>query len=230
MWLPALCKCFALLLPLLLCFARVESSYYWEMFADVRIEYTNRDSNVEVGLKYSGDFASYSRTDNVNGKLRIADDSFGCNGSTSLDANGQILLLQLTPACSDYLQSVAAEASGAVGVVFYSPSDRVSLGSKPSNARTVLTTVALVQLGDETVDTFREQLKMQLKPPPAVSISKDYRQVYETSKTFYFVVFAFCILMALSCLWFVLSYVRRCCQSARNRQRRVSRAKRNVSK
>ncbi len=215
------------LLPLLSIFSAVVSSTSWETVAQVSIEYSQRDSDVYIGRKYSGEFADYSRSNNVGGDLRIIEDArFGCNGSTGLDApdaRGEVIVLALTGVCNDYLQALAAEESGAIGVVFYSPSDK-SLSSKPSYAPIITATVAVIRTGDDIVDMFGNK-----RPTPRVTITKDYQQVYKTTHTFYFVVFAFCILMGLSCLWFLLSYIRRCCHSARNRQRRVSKSGKRLS-
>lgn len=221
MWFPGFRKFLAFILSLLWCSGYVESTYYWESYAAVNIEYSGQNSNDYLERSYTGDFASYARESEVRGDLWIIDDSrFGCNGNASWDyslrdARDRIVLLELTDACSDYVQSVAVEETGAVGVVFYTSSDR-SLSSKPSGANSVSITVALVMTNDDIANTFRN-----LRPAPQVQISEEHRRVTASSRTFYFVVFAFCILMGLSCLWFILSYIRRCCHSARRRQRQV---------
>lgn len=213
---------FATLLLLVLYLVRVEASYYYELLAHVTLSGGGLDETTIVG-----DFASYSNNnENIirEGHLALADGTtLGCmrgNATLSLQPGQSIVFLGLTEDCDDYglarnLRQVAA------GVVFYyTPSSRrKSLGPRPSD-EPALNGVAIIELDEGYVAVLKSLIN-----PEQVSVTLEgiYHQYFQTSRTFYFVVFAFCILMILSCLWFGLSYLRRCRYNiSRQRRSRVS--------
>ena len=214
--------CRVLLLWMILasvCTKAAEATYYYELRAHVEIDI---DGSTKTLL---GDFSSYSSYGDTAGQLVLLEDNFGCRGWNSSGTNlvlpkSYILFLRRT-SCSDYEQaSVAYDLRPAPkGIVFYYSSDSErSLSSKPEGARSLPSvTVAITKIDSDYLVRLEN-----LGDPAQVTVTGHYHQSFRTSQTFYFVVFAFCILMLLSCLWFLMSYMRRCHQSCRNRRRRVS--------
>ena len=212
-----MCKPIFLLLILDLCFIRTEATYYYELRAHVQI-----DGFTKTLL---GDFAGYSSYGDTSGELILLEDDFGCPGwsSNRTFSSNYILFLRRT-GCSDYEQASTAFhlRPAPNGLVFYytPDSDRDRLSPKPEDRPKLSTmTVAITKIYP---DDLARLDNLDPGNPAQVRISGHYHQNFRTSQTFYFVVFAFCILMLLSCLWFVMSYMRRCHHSCRNRQRRVS--------
>ena len=126
--------------------------------------------------------------------------------------------------CSDYRKAVAAsEVWGASGIIYYySPDDPRGgkLSRRPSSSpqleRFSATKIKLT--ARQAVTLFSEMDKGAMT---RVSVTT-YSHPLQTTQTFYFIIFAFCILMILSCLWFVMSYLKRCHHSIKRRRRRVS--------
>ena len=187
---------------------------------------------LSISGEYLLDFAV--RKDVSNAKLIVVqDESFGCFSNTS--ANNNITLpskdtyfvvmlpyLAAGSPCTDYHKAVTAkEVWGAFGVIFYYTQDYVlnSQGRRPDNALTItgisITKVVLsVDEATALLSAYSSGFKL------SVSV-KAHLQQFQTTQTFYFIIFAFCILMLLSCLWFVMSYVKRCHYSLKRRRRRV---------
>jgi len=205
-----------LLLPVL-SFVGVESTVYraYELVPHIKLEGTDQI--------FIGEFASYSRLESTPESqstylpLVFVNDGFGCpgNDTDSQPLSNSILLLRLTQECTDYQQAIAAQRLGVQGLIFYYTPDAVdkSLGSRYAERLSDITVVAL-ELGESDIEDMANS--------PHARIEPFYRKsFFKTSHTFYFVVFAFCILMLLSCLWCILSYIRRCQYNVRNRRRRV---------
>lgn len=205
-----------LLLPVLT-FVRVESTVYraYELVPHIKLD-TNQ--------VFIGEFASYSRLESTPESqstylpLVFVNDGFGCpgNDTDSQPLSNSILLLRLTQECTDYQQASAAQRLGVQGLIFYYTPDTVdkSLGSRYAERLSDITVVAL-ELGESDIEDL-------MANSPRARIDPFYhKSFFQTSHTFYFVVFAFCILMLLSCLWCILSYIRRCQYNVRNRRRRV---------
>lgn len=212
------CRLVSLLLPVL-SFVRVESTLYYELVPYITLRAQGLGSKTLIG-----DFASYSDRPNTDElPLVFVPDGFGCprwNDTINTSSNSRFtLILRLTQDCADYEQASAAQQLGAEGVIFYYTPGSVynTLGPKP-NSRSPPLPIAVVSLELEDDDV---QVLMA-NSSPTVSIQEQYRQSFQTSHTFYFVVFAFCILMLLSCLWFALSYIKKCHYNVQNRRRRVS--------
>ena len=209
-----------ILLLLILVSACTEATYYYELRAHVQIEI---DDSTKTLL---GDFSSYSSFADAAGQLVLLNDNFGCpgwnNNGTNLLPNRPYILFLRRTSCSDYEQASTAYdlRPPPKGLVFYytPDSDSDSLSSKPGGRRSFPTmTVAITR-----IDSGYLTRLANLGGSAQVTVTGHYHQSFRTSQTFYFVVFAFCILMLLSCLWFLMSYMRRCHQSCRNRRRRVS--------
>lgn len=239
--LDAVASLLCLLLALLCAVRRAEASYYYEIVPYV----TFKSSSGNFEKQFVGSYASYASADDAYGQLlRAPAEHLECEtrqqatdsttNSTLVSYSGSILLLELTD-CSDYFQaSVVDYRLKADGLIFYYIVDddessgaserRVSLGYRPEGSG-VLKQFAVVLLG-----LTRDQLRQLLDAATGTANSSDVtariepgqRQSVQTSHTFYFVVFAFSVLMLLSCLWFVTSYVRRCRGTVRDRRRMVS--------
>lgn len=205
-----------LLLPVLT-FVRVESTVYraYELVPHIKLEGN--------GQMFIGEFASYSRLESTPESqstylpLVFVNDGFGCpgNDTDSQPLSNSILLLRLTQECTDYQQAIAAQRLGVQGLIFYYTPDAVdkSLGSRYAERLSDITVVAL-ELGESDIEDMANSPHARIDPIY-------HKSFFQTSHTFYFVVFAFCILMLLSCLWCILSYIRRCQYNVRNRRRRV---------
>ena len=186
-----------------------------------------------------GEYASdYSRTkENIRRAdlYVIEDPNFGCRGyippsNDSLNnytlPSRTFLFAVMLPyqgrngLCSEYERAQTAHNNwGATGLIFrYSRDDPQggSLRSRPSQ-EPQLSGITIVTVELERNDALLDRARYQ----PHVTITAHYHP-FQTSQTFYFIVFAFCILMLLSCLWFVMSYIKRCHYSIQRRRRRVS--------
>ena len=213
-----------LLLPVLT-FVRVEATVYYELVPHVTLKGTGLQTRTFIG-----EFASYSRlqstpeSQSTYSTLVFVDDGFGCPGNDTEIRSffNSILLLRLTHwplthECTNYEQASAAQRMGAEGVIFYYTPNAVdkSLDSTYTERLSDITVVVL-GLDESDIDNLLSS------GSPSARIDAFYRKsFFRTSHTFYFVVFAFCILMLLSCLWCILSYIRRCQYNVRNRRRRV---------
>lgn len=200
------------------------SSLYYSMRPKVTISPGpgDRDEISAVG-EYDPDYVSGSRKNVPSANLYVIDDrEFGCPGynhtNITLPSTGYFVMmlpyLGVNSPCLEYEKAqTIRNLWGASGLIFrYELGDPQGgqLRDRPSRSPTLSgITIVVVQL--------------QYKPPKGatVSITAEYHQ-FQTSQTFYFIVFAFCILMLLSCLWFVMSYIKRCHYNVQRRRRRVS--------
>lgn len=180
---------------------------------------------------YVFDYAS--RRDLSSAELVVMEDAnFGCeseprSSNYSLPAKNSyfVVMVPITgnSPCSEYRKAVAAsEVWGASGIIYYyTPDDPRGgkLSRRPSTSlplkRFSVTKIELT--ARQTVTLFSEIDKGSVA---RVSITT-YSHPLQTTQTFYFIIFAFCILMILSCLWFVMSYLKRCHYSIKRRRRRV---------
>ena len=215
------------LLSLLLCAVQRAQSYY-----EIVPYVTFTSSAGGYRKSFGGSYASYAAGNEAEGRLVLAPAShFDCGDSASAADNstltsfsGSVLLLELT-GCSDYIQAVKASQLGCSGIVFYYISDgeqggRTALGYRPDGDFILKSlSVALVSLRRSELNELAVELDSEYDV--VATIEPHQQQAFQTTHTFYFVVFAFTILMLLSCLWFVTSYVRRCRNTIRNRRRLV---------
>lgn len=169
---------------------------------------------------------SSTKKDISNAELYvIEDDRFGCPGYYSpaeLNITFPQYFVVMLPfvdsgvPCSEFRKAKTAQQWGADAVIFrYDPDD-------PHNGRLSNKPTDSPQLSGITIVTMELAWNPALleNSPGLVSIVAHYHQ-FQTSQTFYFIVFAFCILMLLSCLWFVMSYMKRCHYIIQRRRRRV---------
>jgi hypothetical protein len=179
----------------------------------------------EVG-DYHLDYTTVTRAVSYVPLYVIDDPSFGCPGydisniTSTLPSKDFALMvpnLGANSPCLEFYKARTAMRLGASGLIFQYGPQGGWLGERPPQVKKLSgITVVTVEL------TFTPALVYQpgVDPDTTVSIIPHYHQ-FQTSQTFYFIVFAFCILMLLSCLWFVMSYVKRCHYNIQRRRRRV---------
>jgi hypothetical protein len=213
----------ALLLTLVLCgwLVRTTLCYTYELRAHVTLTTDTNDYNPEVLVGY---FASYSSVtvDRTRGRLVLADDTYGCPGSNTTlpkvgTSNSFIVVIPVS-GCNDYLQAKKAEQDSAAGVVLYYTLSDTSTDFASSDEGRLNIPVAITEVGDDILSHLTGR---ELPQYTGVAIEGKHYAVFQQSRTFYFIVTAFCILILLSCLWFFTSYFRRCRYSMRNRRRQA---------
>ena len=203
-------------------------SVYWTYRPIVSFTYGTSSISDQTFVGIYADYSNYQASV-FDSQLELAtDNAFGCT-SIGIESSNITRPLSFSPRpfvimmplsyqdCSDYLKADNAQVFGAAGVVFYylsgSADNRFHSPSRPR----INIPVAAIEISEETLRVIQQQLETS-----NVSIRGDHYSNLQTSQTFYFVVFSFCILTILSCLWFVLSYVRKCRTASQRRQRRVS--------
>ena len=189
---------------------------------------------------FEGTLATYSNASisSTTGILLAPGPSFGCsdiditpsipgNDSNSSDVNSVqattpvpypsepfVVILPKT-ACEDYYQAAYAASIGARAVVFYSTQSGTLTSSLPILSIPVVYTA----LSAEDKDTLEVLLSLENGQVKVELIDAYF--YYRSQQTFYFVVFAFTMLILLSLVWFVVSYMRRCYDTFRTRRERV---------
>ena len=121
--------------------------------------------------------------------------------------------------CSDYKKATVAQSLSAAGVLFYYLPSSSSSSSLTEEDPSLSIPVAAIEISEDLLNSIQEQPE---ENSGLVAILGYCYPSIQSSQTFYFVVFTFCILTVLSCLWFMLSYIRRCRLRAAMRRRRVS--------
>lgn len=183
----------------------------------------------EVG-DYDYDYTSERRDVSRVRLYVIEEPNFGCPGynmsniTRILPPRDFVLMvpnLGANSPCLEFFKAQTASRLGASGLIFqYDRTDVQGgwLGKRPPKTP---------QLSGITVVTMELRYNPAIAYRPGVepayltvSITAHLNQ-FQTSQTFYFIVFAFCILMLLSCLWFVMSYIKRCHYNVQRRRRRV---------
>ena len=199
---------------------RSSLSYSYELRAHVTFATSTSDHSPDLIV---GDFAGYGQasTDREKGVLVLADATYGCQDSNvTLPASARSSFIVVLPLseCSDYLQAKKAEQDSASGVVFYYTSHSTRDSLESGDGRLSIPVVVV-----KTEDDFLDHITGRKTPAYTfMAIEGMHYAVFQQSRTFYFIVTAFCILILLSCLWFFTSYFRRCRYSLRNRRRQVS--------
>lgn len=210
-------KMSTLLILLMWCWlVRGSLCYSYELRPHVTFSTDSSDSGDAV----VGHFASYgqSGTEPVRGTFVLADETYGCQSNSSLPTplpKGDFIVVISLSSCSDYLQAKKAEEDGTSGVVFYYTSDSVKKSLEKEGR--VGVTVVIVELDDDDLAHIDGEDKQYTH----VTIVGMTYAVFQQSRTFYFIITAFCVLILLSCLWFFTSYARRCKHTLRNRRRQV---------
>ena len=184
----------------------------------------------QVG-KYA-EYGNYEANIGPSGLALVPEVDFGCTPSLSHNATRAIspvsdgsfvvMIPMDLSQCSDYKKAAFAKLRGASGVLFYYSGSESVKFSRGSGLDRLSIPVAAIELSDEALNSLQEELRNSNTTSRLISIIGDYYQSIQTSQTFYFVVFSFCILTLLSCLWFLLSYIRKCRMRAQRRRRRVS--------
>ena len=208
-------------------------SLYYEVRPTVAISVPSSDDFQTITRTGEYD-PNYSNTKNdIISRLYVIEDKYsGCpeyftNISLPLPRSSAFVvmlpLLGENSPCHEFLKAKTARNTwGASGVIFqYNPANSQGvLRHRPSQYK-LLSGVTIVALPLSSSQYSALLLKQRGGYHPVVHINAQYHQI-PASQTFYFIVFAFCILMLLSCLWFVMSYVKRCHYSIQRRRRRVS--------
>lgn len=184
-----------------------------------------------------GDYVSYGSSTDLSAKLLVIDDPFfGCTAEAN-ETDVPAYPMQSTFLLPDSSHCTVSEKSTflystyrARAALLYRLSDAndeddrqrrqtgrprtssQSSSSGPTVIRLNLLTVQLTQLLTQQSAGSEVQVRVE-----AQLMQRGFR----TTQTFYFVVFAFCILMLLSCSWLLLSYFRRCHYRWRLRRNQV---------
>lgn len=214
------------------------SGLYYQVRPSINITADSWPSVADVG-DYDPDY-SVTRSDISKADLYVIDDPyFGCPGytpsntsqfNTTLPRRGAYFVvmlpyLGLNSRCLEFEKAKTARNKwGAAGLIFrYNRDDPQGgkLRSKPSQSPG-LSGITIVTM--KLSDARSSPLSNGAGNHPHVTIVAHYHQ-FQASQTFYFIVFAFCILMLLSCLWFVMSYIKRCHYKIQRRRRRVRKPK-----
>ncbi|XP_019855671.1 PREDICTED: RING finger protein 150-like [Amphimedon queenslandica] len=129
-----------------------------------------------------------------------------------------ILVLRLGE-CDHYSQAKFAQDLGASGVLFHAPQSKSSLTSYLATSLDIV--VAFIKVPDATMIKYKTMLSSNATVTLRV---RSVTSSIHASQTFYFVVFAFSVLVLLSLTWFSITYIRRCHQHfSRKYQRRRQR-------
>ena len=207
------------------------SSLYYQVRPTITIT-AGKFNPTRVG-EYDPDYSN-SKEDIRSADLYVVEDpNFGCPGYspgnntqynyTLPEPNSEFVMMLPYMGgdglCSEFEKSQTARSIwGTSGLIFrYDPGDprEGTLVNRPAQTQKLSgITIATMELELNTALLNRVYL-------PRVTITAHYHP-FPTSQTFYFIVFAFCILMLLSCLWFVMSYIKRGHYSVQRRRRRVS--------
>lgn len=190
--------------------------YSYELRAHVTFDTTSGNS----GEILVGWFAGYgdASTDTYRGTLVLPGETYGCpesNTTLPIPSGSFIVVLPLSE-CNDYLQAKKAQEENAAGVVFYYTSDSTNTVTSESDTLTI--PVAIIEVEANLLEHITGQESPRYT---SVVIEGVHYAVFRQSRTFYFIVTAFCILILLSCLWFFTSYFRRCRHTLRSRRRQV---------
>ena len=210
-----------LLFALFLCFWLIEGSLSSYQLRP-RVTFTHVATDSEDVL--NGKFAGYAESSSavVAGTMVVADETYGCPQSNATlrppRTHFDFIVVIPLSSCDDYLQAKTAEEDGASGVVFYYKSDSVKTSLEDSG-RELGIIVALVVPNDLVLLHIEGNDKQRYASVSIQGVPFD--SVVPQSRTFYFIVTAFCVLILLSCLWFFTNYARRCRRSVRNRRRQV---------
>lgn len=183
------------------------------------------------GKRYSaeGSIAGYSNTSftEVSGPLYNANEEFGCaeQNETTRISPPFVLFAPLSDNCGDYEKALAAQRLGAAAIIFYysDSSKRFSSGAFPDLK--VAVTRIRVSSNNKVANDLSRGSTAEVQPisvrGSAVLTTVYLRKGYQ-GHTFYFVVFAFSLLIVLSLTWFIVSYTKRMCGECARRRRRVS--------
>ena len=126
-----------------------------------------------------------------------------------------ILVLRLGD-CDHYYQARFAQDLGASGVLFYAPQSKSSFTSYLATSLDIV--VAFIKVSDTTMSRYKTLLSSNATVTLRV---RSVTSSIHASQTFYFVVFAFSVLVLLSLAWFSITYVRRCHQHFSRKYQRV---------
>lgn len=190
----------------------------------------------QVYRTIQGDYVSYGPNTDFSKLLNVIDDPFfGCAAEAN-DTNVPLYPSQSAFLIPDSSHCTITEKSSflsntykARAVLLYRLSDSneedrkrrqtAQRASGQSSSRTGPTVIRLNLLSDQLT-----QLLARQNAGSTIQVNVEAQLVqrgFKTTQTFYFVVFAFCILMLLSCSWLLLSYFKRCHYRWRLRRNQV---------
>ena len=177
-----------------------------------------------------GNIAGYSNVSFVelSGQLYNANEDFGCelDNETVPLSPPFVLFAPLSDTCDDYAKALAAQKLGAAAVIFYTTDSRRTFTNKRMPDLKVAVTRITVSESSSIANALISGSEENVQP---VDIQGQFVRatIYlsrnqPTSRTFYFVVFAFSLLILLSLMWFIISYIKRMLRQCSQRRRRVS--------
>lgn len=165
----------------------------------------------EPGASFSATYCSQTVAENKRSPL------YPPRNMSGIPQVPYIMLLPLT-SCDHYSLAQVAAREGAKGVLFYGASTSSSITSYHATRLSI--PVAYIQMTENRLAVFRDLL--DLKNSTITIRIRYYSANPRRSQTFYFVVFAFTVLVLLSLVWFTITYVRRCHSYCSRRYTRVS--------
>lgn len=215
-------------LALLSALASITECYsYYELIPKVQFLI---DRQVFVAVQ--GDYVSYGPNTDFSKILYVIDDPFfGCVGANdtaipSFPSQSAFLLPESSHCSNTEKSSFLSRTYEARGVVLYRLSDssdeedreRRQTAQRPNSSRgpTVVKVSVLTEQIAQLVSKQSAGSRIQV-----IVEAQLIQRGFRTTQTFYFVVFAFCILMLLSCSWLLLSYFKRCHYRWRLRRNQV---------
>lgn len=198
----------------------VECYSYYELIPKVQFVIDR-----QVYATIQGNYIQYGPNTDFSKLLSVVDDPFfGC----AAEANETDVLaypIRSTFLLPDSSHCTVSEKSsnlystyGARALILYRLSDEASEEDSRQRRQTAQRTSGQSSSGPTVIrlNLLTEQVTRLLARQDAgsrlqVNVEAQLMQRgFRTTQTFYFVVFAFCILMLLSCSWLLLSYFRRC--------------------
>ena len=177
-----------------------------------------------------GNIASYSNVSfvEISGPLYNANENFGCDLDNDTLPLPQpfVLFAPLSDTCDDSVKALAAQKLGAAAVIFYTTDSRRTLIRRRIPDLKVAVTRITISRSSSIANALIRGSEEDVQPVNINGLSVQ-ATIYlsrnqPTSRTFYFVVFAFSLLILLSLMWFIISYVKRMLKQCTQRRRRVS--------
>ena len=209
----------------------VECYSYYELIPKVQF-FVNRQLYTTI----QGEYVSYGPNTDLSKLLTVIDDPFfGCAAEAN-ETDLQAFPTQSAFLLPDSSHCTISEKSSylyntyqARAVILYRLSDEDEeqenrerrqnsqrTSSQTSNGPTIIRLNLLMEQLTRLLTGQKDGNRIQV-----IVEAQLMQRGFRTSQTFYFVVFAFCILMLLSCSWLLLSFFRRCHYRWRLRRNQV---------
>ena len=198
----------------------VECYSYYELIPKVQFVIDR-----QIYATIQGIYIQYGPNTDFSKLLTVIDDPFfGCVGEANetdvpaYPTQSTFLLADNSHCSISEKSSYLYDTYEARAVIFYRLSDEASEKDNRQRRQTTQRTTGQSSNGPTVIrlNLLTEQVTRLLARQDAGSRlqviveAQLMQRGFRTTQTFYFVVFAFCILMFLSCSWLLLSYFRRC--------------------